>query len=70
MTSEVISGEERAKLLFGRRDLFVAIAAGAAVVASRAASVSAALADAGDDCGQSRYKETEHIKTFYEVNRL
>ena len=26
--------------------------------------------DAGDDCGQSRYKETGHIKTFYEVNRL
>jgi ABC-type spermidine/putrescine transport system permease subunit II len=47
-----------------------AIAAGAAVVAPRTASVSAALADAGDDCGQSRYKETEHIKTFYEVNRL
>ena len=70
MTSEVISGEERAKLLFGRRDLFVAIAAGAAVVASRAASVSAALADAGDGCRQTRYSETEHIRTFYKVNRL
>jgi hypothetical protein len=72
VTSELIAGAERAKLLFGRRDLFAvfAIAAGAAVVAPRTASVSAAFADAGDDCGQSRYKETEHIKTLYEVNRL
>jgi hypothetical protein len=71
VTSELIAGAERAKLLFGRRDFAVfAIAAGAAVVAPRTASVSAALADAGDDCRQSRYKETEHIKTFYEVNRL
>ena len=66
MTSDAISEEERAKSLIGRRDFFAVIAAGAAVVASRAASVSAALADAGDDCGQSRYKETEHIKTFYD----
>jgi hypothetical protein len=71
VTSELIAGAERAKLLFGRRDFAVfAIAAGAAVVASRAASVSAALADAGDGCRQTRYSETEHIRTFYKVNRL
>jgi hypothetical protein len=69
VSSEVISREERAKSLFGRRDFFVAvIAAGAAVVAPRA--ISAALADAEDGDRATRYKETEHIKTFYKVNRL
>jgi hypothetical protein len=72
VTSELIAGVDRAKLLFGRRDLFAvfAIAAGAAVVATRTASVSAALAVPEDGFRNSRYKETEHIKTFYKVNRL
>ena len=70
MTSDAISEEERAKSLIGRRDFFAVIAAGAAVVAPRTASVSATLAHTEDGCRQTRYKETEHIKTFYQVNRL
>jgi hypothetical protein len=45
------------------------IAAGAAVVAPGHMSVSA-FADAENGCCPTRYKETEHIKTFYKVNRL
>jgi hypothetical protein len=70
VTSELISEEGLAKSLFGRRDFFAVIAAGAAVLAPRTASVSAALADAEAGCRKTRYKETEHIRTFYKVNRL
>jgi hypothetical protein len=70
VTSEVITGKERAKSLFGRRDFFAVMVAGAAVVTPRTVSLSAALADAEDGYRKSRYKETEHIRTFYKVNRL
>jgi hypothetical protein len=70
VTSEVISGNQRTRSLFGRRDFFAAIAAAIFVPAPHAASALTVVADAGDGRRQSRYKETEHIKTFYEVNRL
>jgi hypothetical protein len=70
VTSEVISGSQRAQSLFGRRDFFAAIAATIAVAAPSTASVLTIVADAGDGRGQSRYKELEQVRTFYKVNRL
>jgi gas vesicle protein len=53
-----------------RRDLLRALGAGAAVAAA-AALATAAKADSenANEKRKVRYKETEHVKTFYRVNR-
>ena len=56
----------------GRRDFLRALGAGAGVAATAAAPLAtAAKADSenNDEKRKARYKETDHVKTFYRVNR-
>ena len=60
------------KQLLARRDLLRTLGAGAGVAATAAGPlVPAARADteSNDEKRKSRYKETDHVKTFYRVNR-
>jgi hypothetical protein len=52
----------------GRRDFLRVLAAGAGVAASPLAS-DAEAGESEQEKRQARYKETEHVKTFYKVNR-
>ena len=56
----------------GRREFLRTLGAGAGVaVASAAPLATAAQADSESDADKrkARYKETDHVKTFYRVNR-
>ena len=60
------------KNALGRREFLRALGAGATVTAAAAAPLAGeALADteSNDEKRKARYKETEHVKTFYRVNR-
>ena len=60
------------KQLLARRDFLRTLGAGAGVAAGAAGPLApAALADTetNDEKRKSRYRETEHVKTFYRVNR-
>ena len=62
--------ERQAKL--GRRDFLRALGAGAsAAVATVGPLAGEALADTetNDEKRKPRYRETEHVKTYYRVNR-
>ncbi len=58
------------KTTVGRRDFLRAIGAGAAIAAA-APVAGEALADteSNDEKRKARYKETDHVKSFYRVNR-
>lgn len=62
--------QDKAKL--GRRDFLRAMGAGAGVAVTAAAPLSteAAAAESDADKKKARYKETDHVKTFYKVNRF
>ena len=60
------------KRTLGRREFLRSLGAGATVaVAAAAPLVGEARADteSNDEKRKSRYRETEHVKTFYRVNR-
>ncbi len=64
--------KSEAKTKFGRRDVLRALGAGAGLAATSAAPLATmAKADneTNDEKRKSRYKESEHVKTFYRVNR-
>lgn len=54
----------------GRRDLLKTLGAGAGAAAAMA-PMNAARADTenNDEKRKARYKETDHVKTYYRVNR-
>jgi hypothetical protein len=58
------------KRTVGRRDFLRALGVGAGAAAT-APLATAAKADSetNDEKRKARYKETEHVKTFYRVNR-
>jgi len=59
------------KTTVGRREFLRAVGLGAGVAATAAAPLAtAAKADTenNDEKRKSRYKETDHVKTFYRVN--
>ena len=62
--------EHEKKTKVGRRDFLRALGAGAAVTAV-APLVNEAKADTenNDEKRKARYKETDHVKTYYRVNR-
>jgi len=65
-----MNAEGKAKL--GRRDFLRALGAGAGVaVAASGPLARSAKADSetNDEKRKARYKESEHVKTFYRVNR-
>jgi hypothetical protein len=55
----------------GRRDFLRALGAGAgaAAAAPLAAAPAAADSESNADKRKARYRETDHVKTFYRVNR-
>jgi len=56
----------------GRREFLRTLGAGATVAAAAAgplAGEARADTESNDEKRKSRYKETEHVKTFYRVNR-
>lgn len=55
----------------GRREFLRALSAGATVAASVGPLSGAAVADteSSQEKRKSRYRATEHVKTFYRVNR-
>jgi hypothetical protein len=60
------------KTAVGRREFLRAIGAGAGVAAATAAPLAtAAKADSenNDEKRKARYRETDHVKKFYAVNR-
>ena len=60
------------KTTVARRDFLRALGAGAGVAATAAAplaSVAKADSETNDEKRKARYKETDHVKTFYRVNR-
>jgi hypothetical protein len=61
--------ERDAKL--GRRDFLRALGAGAGVAVATAAPLAseAVAAETSDEKLKSRYKESDHIKAYYRVNR-
>lgn len=60
---------EKAKL--GRRDVLRAFGVGAGAAAMAPALAGAAHADteSNDEKRKARYKETDHVKAYYRVNR-
>ena len=64
--------KQHGKATVARRDLLRAMATGAGVAAVSAgplATSAAADSENNDEKRKSRYKETDHVKTFYRVNR-
>jgi hypothetical protein len=60
------------KTKLGRRDFLRALGAGAGVAATAAAplaSVAQADSENNDEKRKARYKETDHVKAYYRVNR-
>jgi hypothetical protein len=54
----------------GRRDFLRALGAGAGVaVAAPIATPAQADSESNADKRKTRYRETDHVKTFYRVNR-
>lgn len=61
--------DDRAKM--GRRGFLGVLGAGVGAAASAASLTTSARADSesNDEKTKARYRETEHVKTFYRVNR-
>ena len=62
--------QDKAKL--GRRDFLRAMGAGAglAVTAAAPLATAAAAEESDADKKKARYKETDHVKAYYKVNRF
>jgi hypothetical protein len=63
--------KQQDKTKVGRRDFLRAVGAGAglAVTAAAPLATEAAAAESDSDKKKARYKETDHVKTYYKVNR-
>ena len=63
--------KQQDKSKVGRRDFLRAIGAGAgvAVTAAAALATDAVAAESDADKKKARYKETDHVKAYYRVNR-
>ncbi|HEX2217151.1 MAG TPA: formate dehydrogenase [Xanthobacteraceae bacterium] len=62
--------KDKRKTVVGRRDFLRVLGAGAGAAAATAAPLAtAAAAENDNEKKKARYRETDHIKTFYRVNR-
>lgn len=64
--------EQTSKPKVGRRDFLRALGAGAGVAVTAAAPLATeakADSETNDEKRKARYKETDHVKAFYRVNR-
>jgi anaerobic selenocysteine-containing dehydrogenase len=61
----------KGKTKVGRRDFLRALGAGAGVAVASGSLTTGAKADSesNQEKTKARYRETEHVKTFYRVNR-
>ena len=66
-----IAMRTRDKTTVGRRDFLRVLGAGATIAAAAPLAATEAKADTetNDEKRKARYKETDHVKTFYRVNR-
>jgi hypothetical protein len=64
--------KQQDKTKLGRRDFLRAMGAGAglAVTAAAPLATEAAATESDADKKKARYKETDHVKTYYRVNRF
>lgn len=62
--------QDKSKL--GRRDFLRAVGAGAGLAVTAAAPLAseAVAAESDADKKKARYKETDHVKAYYKVNRF
>ena len=60
--------KEQIKTKVARRDFLCALGAGAAAAAPLA-TAARADSETNDEKRKARYKETDHVKTYYRVNR-
>ena len=63
--------QSKGKTTVGRREFLRVLGAGAAVGAAAPLAAGEAKADTetNDEKRKARYKETDHVKAFYRVNR-
>jgi len=64
--------KEHDNTIVARRNFLRALGAGAGVAATAAgplATAARADSESNDEKRKARYKETDHVKTFYRVNR-
>ena len=62
--------KQQDKSKVGRRDFLRALGAGAGVAAAAPLATTAkADTESNDEKRKARYKETDHVKAFYKVNR-
>ena len=62
--------KEQSKTKVARRDFLRALGAGASVTAAAPLATEAkADSESNDEKRKSRYKETDHVKAYYRVNR-
>ena len=62
--------KQNEKRTVGRRDFLRALGAGAGAAATvPLATAAKADSESNDEKRKARYKETDHVKTFYRVNR-
>ncbi len=59
--------DDKAKV--GRRDFLRVLGAGAAAVAPAMSVEARADSESNDEKRKARYKETDHVKAYYRVNR-
>ena len=66
-----MKNEQDNKSKLGRRDFLRAVGAGAGLAVATAAPLATEAAATESDAEQkkARYKETDHVKAFYRVNR-
>ena len=57
------------KTVFGRRQFLRVLGVGAVAATSPLATEAKADSETNDEKRKSRYKESDHIKAFYRVNR-
>ncbi len=62
---------KQSKAGMGRRDVLRALGVGAGLAATAAAPLAtgAAAAESNDERTKARYKESDHVKAYYRVNR-
>ncbi len=64
--------KKQTKRTLGRREFLRSLGAGATVAVAAAGPLAGeahADTESNDEKRKSRYRETEHVKTFYRVNR-
>jgi hypothetical protein len=70
MVEEEIAMQSKDKATVGRREFLRVLGVGAgAAAAAPLATPAKADTETNDEKRKARYKETDHVKTFYRVNR-